>query len=77
MNGARLRLLELAPRSTTQALLTATLDLAEKLTGSDIGFLHFVEDDQSTLWLQAWSTNTMERMCSAEGAGSHLSLIHI
>lgn len=71
MNGARLRLLELAPRSTTQALLTATLDLAEKLTGSDIGFLHFVEDDQSTLWLQAWSTNTMERMCSAEGAGSH------
>ena len=74
VNGARLRLLELAPHSTTQELLTATLDLAEALTGSNIGFLHFVEEDQSTLWLQAWSTNTMERMCSAEGAGSHYAI---
>ncbi len=72
VDGARLRLLDLeAAGSTLKDLLTATLDLAEELTGSHIGFFHFVEDDQKTLWLQAWSTNTVARMCSAEGAGSH------
>ena len=71
VDGARLRLLERAAKGTLKELLTATLDLAEELTGSRIGFFHFVEDDQNTLWLQAWSTNTMARMCTAEGAGSH------
>jgi two-component system, cell cycle sensor histidine kinase and response regulator CckA len=71
VDAARLALLERAPSSTLKDLLTATLDLAEGLTGSQIGFLHFVEDDQTTLWLQAWSTNTTARMCTAEGAGSH------
>ncbi len=71
MDGARLRLLELADAATLKEVLTATLDLAEELTGSQIGFFHFVEDDQSTLWLQAWSTNTTAGMCTAEGAGSH------
>jgi PAS domain S-box-containing protein len=74
VDGARLRLLEQAATSTLKELLTATLDLAEELTGSRIGFFHFVEDDQSTLWLQAWSTNTVARMCAAEGAGSHYPL---
>ena len=71
VNAARLELLERDPSSTLTELLTATLDLAEALTGSRIGFFHFVEEDQSTLWLQAWSTNTVARMCTAEGAGSH------
>jgi signal transduction histidine kinase len=71
VDGARLRLLELAPTATLKELLTATLDLAEELTGSQIGFFHFVEDDQSTLTLQAWSTRTLAGMCTAEGAGSH------
>ncbi len=74
VDGARLRLLEQAATSTLKELLTATLDLAEGLTGSRIGFFHFVEEDQSTLWLQAWSTNTVARMCTAEGAGSHYPL---
>ena len=74
VDGARLRLLEQAATSTLKELLTATLDLAEELTGSQIGFFHFVEDDQATLWLQAWSTHTVERMCTAEGAGSHYPL---
>ena len=71
VDGARLRLLERAASATLKELLTATLDLAEELTGSRIGFLHFVDDDQNALWLQAWSTNTVARMCTAEGAGSH------
>jgi hypothetical protein len=49
VDGARLRLLELeAAGSTLKDLLAATLDLAEELTGSQIGFFHFVEDDQKT-----------------------------
>ena len=71
VDRARLRLLERADRATLKELLVATLDLAEELTGSQIGFFHFVEDDQTTLWLQAWSTNTVAKMCTAEGAGSH------
>ena len=71
VDRARLRLLERAPTATLKELLTATLDLAEELTGSQIGFFHFVEEDQGTLCLQAWSTNTVARMCGAEGAGSH------
>ena len=74
VDRARLSLLERPARSTLEDLLTATLDRAEELTGSQIGFFHFVEDDQTALRLQAWSTNTVERMCTAEGAGSHYPL---
>jgi PAS domain-containing protein len=74
VDAARLALLERAERSTLGELLTATLDLAEGLTGSRIGFFHFVDDDQRGLWLQAWSTNTVARMCTAEGVGQHYPL---
>ena len=74
VDQARLQLLERAVTATLKELLTATLDLAEELTGSRIGFFHFVEEDQNALWLQAWSTNTVARMCTAEGAGSHYPL---
>jgi PAS domain S-box-containing protein len=69
--AARLRLLTLAPAHTLAELLRATLDEAEALSGSSIGFYHFLEADQKTLWLQAWSTNTTRNMCRAEGAGTH------
>jgi len=74
VDAARLIVLERGPEATTQELLTATLDQAEALTGSRIGFFHFVDDDQENLWLQAWSTNTVARMCTAEGAGQHYPL---
>ncbi|MGA8891509.1 MAG: ATP-binding protein [Anaeromyxobacteraceae bacterium] len=71
VDAARLFVLERAPEATTKELLVATLDQAEALTGSRIGFFHFVDDDQERLWLQAWSTNTVARMCTAEGGGQH------
>ncbi len=71
IDRARLRLLERAPEASTSEVLTATLDLAEELTGSSIGFFHFVDDDQAGLTLQAWSTRTTSVMCTAKGAGSH------
>lgn len=41
------------------------------MTDSPIGFYHFVEPDQITLSLQAWSTRTMQEYCKAEGQGLH------
>lgn len=68
---ARVRLLSYAVSHTMDEFLTATLDELEGLTGSTIGFYHFLEDDQATLWLRTWSTHTLTHMCSAEGQGSH------
>jgi len=66
---ARLSLTDMAPRLDHRRLMQATLDIAEELTGSNIGFFHFVEQDQETISLQAWSTHTIESMCTAEAAG--------
>jgi PAS domain S-box-containing protein len=68
---ARLRLMQFANTHTLDELLQVTLDEIESLTGSTIGFFHFLESDQKTLWLQAWSTNTLQNMCKAEGKDSH------
>ena len=71
---ARLRLLEFASSHSMAELLTATLDEIEALTGSTIGFYHFLEADQKTLSLQNWSTNTLKTMCTAAGKGSHYDI---
>ncbi len=68
---SRVRLSEYALGHSLDELLTRTLDEAELLTGSTIGFFHFVAADQKTLLLQAWSTNTLRNMCAAEGKGRH------
>jgi PAS domain S-box-containing protein len=69
--GARIKLNEIAAETGLDAMLQVALDEAESLTESSIGFFHFMESDQSTLRLQAWSTNTLTNMCSAEGKGQH------
>ena len=71
VNLARLRLLQFAATHSLDELLEATLNEAEQLTGSLIGFYHFVEADQKTLSLQNWSTRTKSEFCSAEGKGLH------
>ena len=68
---ARLRLMEHAAARSLDELLQATLDEVEVLTGSLIGFYHFLDADQRTLRLQAWSTRTLKEMCTAEGKGLH------
>ena len=68
---ARLRLLEAAPTAPLERFLQLTLDEIEARTGSTIGFYHFMDTDQETLTLQAWSTNTVRHLCTAEGQGSH------
>ena len=71
VTAARARLLNLAAGQPMDALLRTTLDEAEQLTDSRIGFYHFLQPDQITLTLQVWSTNTTKELCQAEGAGRH------
>ena len=71
VQSARLRLFNQAEKSSVSELLEATLNEAENLSGSSIGFFHFVDDDQETLWLQQWSTRTKTEFCKAEAFGGH------
>ena len=71
---ASLRLRVYGLRHSLDELLTQTLDEVELLTGSEIGFFHFLEADQKTLWLQDWSSRTLREMCTAEGKMQHYSV---
>jgi PAS domain S-box-containing protein len=70
----RLRLWEYAATHSVDELMQEALDEIGKLTGSPIGFYHFVEEDQVTLSLQAWSTRTLQEFCKAEGKGLHYNI---
>ncbi len=72
--SARLRLSSFAPAHTLDELLQETIDEAERLTDSTIGFFHFLDTDQDKLTLQAWSTNTIRSICSATGKGQHYAV---
>ncbi|MDZ4315824.1 MAG: PAS domain S-box protein [Azonexus sp.] len=41
------------------------LDQVEALTGSSIGFMHFVNPDEETIELVAWSSKTLDQYCHA------------
>jgi|GEM_PF-871682 len=70
----RLHLVESATTHTLGELLTATLDRVGELVDSPVGFYHFVDEDQTMLSLQAWSTRTLRDFCRAEGSGLHYPL---
>ncbi|MBD2426404.1 EAL domain-containing protein [Phormidium sp. FACHB-1136] len=40
-------------------------ELAEDLTASQIAFIHFINDDQQTIELVAWSRRTLDHYCDA------------
>lgn len=71
---ARLSLSEKAGTLTMDELLQHTLDEAERATGSRIGFFHFVGEDEQTLALQTWSTNTLRKMCAAVASRQHYNI---
>ena len=72
--GTRLDLATYSMAHSLDETIQHTLDIAEKVTNSKIGFYHFLEEDQKTLRLQAWSTNTVKNMCAAEGKGNHYDI---
>jgi PAS domain S-box-containing protein len=57
-------------------LLQLSLDEIEILTCSTVSFFHFIEADQKTIRLNAWSTNTLQNMCKAESEDIHSDLEH-
>jgi PAS domain S-box-containing protein len=67
----RLELLEFSTTHSLAEILQKTLDDIGELTGSPIGFYHFVDSDQQYLTLQAWSTRTIQEFCKAESNGNH------
>ena len=71
INEARLRLIQFSENHTTDEILEETLNIAEQVSTSKIGFFHFVHEDQKTLILQKWSTQTKKTYCKAEGKGLH------
>jgi PAS domain S-box-containing protein len=71
VNMARLHLIQYAEIHSLDDLLEETLNAVETLTGSLIGFYHFVAEDQKTLVLQNWSSRTQSDFCKAEGKGLH------
>ncbi len=71
ITDARSRLHKFALTHTLNELLTQTLNEMEALSESQIGFYHFLEEDQDMLYLQAWSSRTLNDFCHADGAGTH------
>jgi diguanylate cyclase (GGDEF)-like protein len=70
----RLHLWEYATTHTANELMQETLDRIGEITDSPIGFYHYVEADQRTLSLQAWSTRTLREFCRTEGHGMHYDI---
>ena len=68
---SRTRLFQYAGNHNLDDLLEETLNEVEQLTGSSIGFVHFVDPDQKSLTLQGWSTRTKNEYCKAIGKGLH------
>jgi PAS domain S-box-containing protein len=62
---ALLELPKAAERMDEAALMQRGQELAEDLTGSQISFIHFVNADEETIELVAWSRRTLEHYCKA------------
>jgi PAS domain S-box-containing protein len=70
----RFELMEYSGRHSLKDLMQKTVDEASELTGSTIGFFHFMEEDQVHLGMQAWSTNSLQLFQVSPGDGAHRPL---
>jgi diguanylate cyclase (GGDEF)-like protein/PAS domain S-box-containing protein len=70
----RLHLWEYIATHSLNEVIQLALDEIGNITDSPIGFYHFIEQDQKTISLQAWSSRTLEEFCKAESSGMHYSL---
>jgi diguanylate cyclase (GGDEF)-like protein/PAS domain S-box-containing protein len=62
---ALLALPALAERLSELEFMQRALEQVERLTGSRIGFCHFVHVDEDTIELVAWSRRTLDHYCNA------------
>jgi PAS domain S-box-containing protein len=62
---ALLQLPQLSEELDEHAFMQRSLTLAEDITGSQVSFMHFVNDDEETIELVAWSQRTIAHYCQA------------
>ena len=70
----RLRLMEFAETHSLDEFLQNVLDEVSNLVNSPIGFFHYIDPDQITISLQAWSTRTQMEFCRADGEKLHYGI---
>lgn len=70
----RMEILELAAHQSLEDFMQTALDKIAAITGSEVGFYHFVSEDQKKMSLQAWSTRTLQEFCKVEGKGLHYAV---
>ena len=68
----RFELMEFSAGHSLNELMLRTVDEVSEITGSTIGFFHFMQEDQLHLSLQTWSTNAMQLFQVAPEDGGHL-----
>lgn len=70
----RFELIEYSNNHSLEDVMQKVVDEVSILTGSHIGFLHLVKEDETTINLQAWSTETIERLGPTDKAAMHYPL---
>ena len=70
-NAFNLSLILMEAAHSIEELLQTTVDEAERLTESSIGFFHIVAEDQTALSMQVWSTNTIKERCKTNDGLQH------
>ncbi|MBI9091563.1 MAG: PAS domain S-box protein [Desulfobacterium sp.] len=73
LTAAQLRLVDYTAGHTVPQLLQKIIDEAEALTHSKVGFFHFLDQDQSVISRQGWSTNT-RRLCKSDIVQPHFPI---
>lgn len=74
ITDARAKMIDYSANHSLSELLTYSLDYIGNLVNSPIGFYHFIEEDQLTISLQQWSTNTLKVYCTANPEDRHYPL---
>ncbi|HEX6268894.1 MAG TPA: PAS domain S-box protein [Anaerolineales bacterium] len=70
----RFELMEYSAHHSLDELMQKTIDEVSQLTGSTIGFMHFVKSDQITLGMQTWSTSALQQFNVPVSEGTHRPL---
>jgi signal transduction histidine kinase/CheY-like chemotaxis protein len=70
----RFELMEYSAHHILEELTQKTVDEISELTGSTIGFFHFVQEDQKTLGMSTWSTSALKLCNVLSSEGSHRGL---
>ncbi len=70
----RFELMEYSAHHSLNELMQRTVDEVSEVTGSTIGFFHFVETDQINLGMQTWSTNALRLFNVPMSEGTHFAL---